>query len=148
MRAVIQRVSSSRVVVDDETVGSIGQGLMILLGVGQGDDDRTADYLADRAAGLRIFADEAGKMNLSVGQVGGSVLVVSQFTLFADCLRGRRPGFTGAADPATAKHLYEIFCQALRTRGLVVETGIFQANMQVHLVNDGPVTIVMDTAGK
>ncbi len=145
MRAVIQRVKSSHVVVDRETVGTIEQGLMVLLGVGQGDDSKKAAYLADRVAGLRIFADEAGKMNLSVTQVGGAVLVVSQFTLFADCYRGRRPGFTDAADPNIAKHLYEFFCDELRRLNIPVQTGIFQADMQVHLVNDGPVTIMLDT---
>ena len=145
MRAVIQRVQSSRVVVDQQTVGTIELGLLVLLGVGQGDDAKKAAYLADRVAGLRIFADEAGKMNLSVAQVGGAVLVVSQFTLYADCSRGRRPGFTDAADPATAKNLYEAFCDELRQRNVPVQTGIFQADMQVHLINDGPVTIWIDT---
>lgn len=145
MRAVLQRVRSSHVVVDNETVGSIDHGLMILLGVGQGDDTKKAIYLADRVAGLRIFSDEAGKMNLSVAQVGGSILVISQFTLFADCSRGRRPGFTEAADLVTAKNLYEFFCDELRRLNIPVQTGIFQADMQVHLVNDGPVTIILDT---
>jgi len=145
MRAVIQRVKSSHVVVDHETVGDIETGLMVLLGVGQGDDSKKAAYLADRVVGLRIFADEAGKMNLSVAQVGGAILVVSQFTLFADCYRGRRPGFTDAADPNTAKQLYEFFCDELRKQSIPVQTGIFQADMEVHIVNDGPVTIILDT---
>lgn len=145
MRAVIQRVRSSHVVVEGQTVGAISKGLMVLLGVGQGDDASNAAHLADRIAGMRIFADEAGKMNLSVSQVSGSILVVSQFTLYADCSRGRRPGFTGAADPTTAKLLYERFCEVLRKLSIPVETGIFQADMQVHLVNDGPVTIWLDT---
>ena len=145
MRAVIQRVQSSHVVVEGQTVGAISKGLMVLLGVGQGDDASNAAYLADRIAGMRIFADEAGKMNLSVAQTGNSILVVSQFTLYADCYRGRRPSFTGAADPTTAKLLYECFCEELRKLGISVETGIFQADMQVHLVNDGPVTIWLDT---
>jgi D-tyrosyl-tRNA(Tyr) deacylase len=145
MRAVIQRVDSSHVVVDNKTVGMIGRGLMVLLGVGQGDTPQTASYLADRVAGLRIFGDDNGKMNLSVTQVNGSVLVVSQFTLFADCYRGRRPGFTDAADPTTANQLYEFFCDELRRLDIPVQTGIFQADMQVHIVNDGPVTIILDT---
>lgn len=145
MRAVIQRVKSSHVVVDQEIVGTIQQGLMVLLGVGQGDDAKKAAYLADRVAGLRIFADDAGKMNLSVSQVGGAILVVSQFTLYADCYRGRRPGFTDAADPSTAKQLYEFFCDELRRQNIPIQTGVFQADMQVHLVNDGPVTMSIDT---
>jgi D-aminoacyl-tRNA deacylase len=145
MRAVIQRVVSSHVVVDHQTVGAIERGLMVLLGVGQGDTMQQASYLADRVAGLRIFGDENGKMNLSVSQSSGSILVVSQFTLLADCYRGRRPGFSGAADPATAKQLYEFFCDELRRLNIPVQTGIFQADMQVHLVNDGPVTIILDT---
>ncbi|MDZ4849344.1 MAG: D-aminoacyl-tRNA deacylase [Pirellulaceae bacterium] len=145
MRAVIQRVTSSKVVVDQVTVGSIDKGFLVLLGVGQGDDVEKAAYLADRIAGLRVFADAEGKMNLSVSQIGGSVLVVSQFTLYADCYRGRRPGFTNAAEPVIAKHLYESFCDELRRRNIPVQTGVFQADMQVHLVNDGPVTIFLDT---
>lgn len=145
MRAILQRVQSSHVVVDEKIVGSIGKGLMVLLGVGQGDDASKATYMADRVTGLRIFADEKGKMNLSIAQIGGEILVVSQFTLYADCSRGRRPGFTGAADPATAKQLYDRFCDELRDRNIAVQTGIFQADMLVHLVNDGPVTMMIDT---
>ena len=145
MRAVIQRVKSSHVIVDHETVGAIGQGLLVLLGVGQGDDTSNASFLADRIKGLRIFADAAGKMNLSVGQVEGAILVVSQFTLYADCNRGRRPGFSDAADPTVAKKMYEAFCDELRKLNIPVQTGIFQADMEVHLVNDGPVTIIIDT---
>ena len=145
MRAVIQRVKSSHVVVEHETVGAIEQGFLVFLGVGQGDNIQKATDLADRVAGLRIFADEAGKMNLSIEQVKGSILVVSQFTLFADCSRGRRPSFTQAAEPITAKNLYDYFCDELRIRNIPVATGIFQADMQIHLVNDGPVTIVLDT---
>ncbi len=145
MRAVIQRVKSSHVVVDHKTVGTIEKGLMVLLGVGQGDDSKKASYIADRIAGLRIFGDDAGKMNLSVAQVGGAILVVSQFTLYADCYRGRRPGFTDAAAPDTAKQLYEFFCDELRAQSIPVSTGIFQADMEVHIVNDGPVTIILDT---
>jgi D-tyrosyl-tRNA(Tyr) deacylase len=148
MRAVIQRVSSGSVAVDQEVVGAIGRGLLVLVGVGQGDDAQTAAYLADRILGLRIFADEQGKMNLSLKQVAGSILVVSQFTLYADVHRGRRPGFTGAADPQTARQLYQCFCDELRKAEVPVATGVFQADMQVQLVNDGPVTILIDTADR
>jgi len=144
MRAIIQRVLSSHVVVDDKTVGAIEQGLLVLLGVGQGDDLAICRYMADRVAGLRIFSDADGKMNLSANQLKLPILVVSQFTLYADVHRGRRPGFTDAAPPDIAKELYEIFCTELRNLGLVVETGIFQADMKVHLVNDGPVTIFIE----
>jgi D-aminoacyl-tRNA deacylase len=146
MRAVIQRVRQSSVTVHDEVVGQIELGLLVLLGVGKGDGPAEARYLADRIAGLRIFADEAGKMNLSIKQVGGSALVVSQFTLYADVDRGRRPSFTGAADPKTANELYQLFCEELKKLDVHVQTGIFQADMQVKLINDGPVTIIIDSA--
>lgn len=145
MRAVVQRVLSSHVEVEGRTVGQIEHGFMVLLGVGQGDDVAGAKYLADRVVGLRVFADEAGKMNLSIAQVGGAILVVSQFTLYADVHRGRRPGFSSAAPPEMANSLYEIFCNEIRSRSIPVQTGIFQADMKVHLVNDGPVTFVIDT---
>ncbi len=146
MRAVIQRVSSAHVEVDGEVTGRIGRGLLVLLGVGHGDTERQAHWLAEKIAGLRIFEDDAGKMNLSVQDVGGSVLVVSQFTLYADCRRGRRPSFTDAAPPDVADQLYQVFVDHLRAQGILVHTGVFQAHMDVHLVNDGPVTMVLDTA--
>jgi D-tyrosyl-tRNA(Tyr) deacylase len=133
--------------IDGEVAGSIGRGLLVLLGVGQGDSEKQAHWLADKIAGLRIFEDDAGKMNLSVEDVGGSALVVSQFTLYGDCRKGRRPSFTGAAPPEEADRLYQAFVARLRERGLPVETGVFQAMMQVHLVNDGPVTVVVESEG-
>lgn len=145
MRAVVQRVLRSSVTVEGKIVGEIEKGFMVLLGVGEGDGAAEAAYLADRVAGLRVFADENGKMNLSIKQIGGAVLAVSQFTLYADVDRGRRPGFTGAAGPVVAKELYEQFCDELRKLEVPVQTGIFQADMQVELVNDGPVTIIIES---
>jgi len=145
MRAVVQRVSSARVEVDGEATGSIGRGLLVLLGVGQGDTEKQAQWLAEKTAGLRIFEDDAGKMNLSVQDVGGSVLVVSQFTLYGDCRKGRRPSFTEAAPPDLADQLYQVFVNHLRALDIPVETGVFQAKMLVHLVNEGPATIWVDT---
>lgn len=133
--------------VDGKTVASIGRGLLVLLGVAEGDGERQAEWLADKIAGLRIFEDEAGKMNLSVQDVGGSALVVSQFTLLGDCRKGRRPSFSDAAPPEEADRLYQKFVERARAGGLRVETGVFQAHMGVHLVNDGPVTLVLDTEG-
>ncbi len=147
MRAVIQRVSSARVEVNGEVTGSISRGLLVLLGVGQGDTEKQAAWLADKLAGLRIFEDGAGKMNLSVQEIGGSMLVVSQFTLLADCRKGRRPSFSEAAPPHIAERLYQEFVRKLREGGVPVETGVFQAKMQVHLVNDGPVTVVLEAEG-
>ncbi|TNF50027.1 MAG: D-tyrosyl-tRNA(Tyr) deacylase [Deltaproteobacteria bacterium] len=145
MRVVIQRVSEASVTVDRQTVGAIGQGLMVLLGVAQGDTSQEAKFLAEKTAGLRIFEDDAGKMNRSVEEIGGSLLVVSQFTLLGDCRKGRRPGFAGAAPPELADQLYEEFVAALRSRGVNVATGVFRADMQVALVNDGPVTMLLDS---
>ena len=145
MRAVIQRVSEASVTVDQQTVGAIGQGLMVLLGVAQGDTSQEAKSLAEKTAGLRIFEDDAGKMNRSVEEIGGSLLVVSQFTLLGDCRKGRRPGFTNAAPPELADQLYEEYVAALRSRGVNVATGVFRADMQVALVNDGPVTMLLDS---
>lgn len=145
MRAVIQRVSEASVTVDQQTVGAIGQGLMVLLGVAQGDTSQEAKSLAEKTAGLRIFEDDAGKMNRSVEEIGGSLLVVSQFTLLGDCRKGRRPGFTDAAPPELADQLYEEYVAALRSRGVNVATGVFRADMQVALVNDGPVTMLLDS---
>ena len=145
MRAVIQRVSQASVVVAAQTVGAIDQGLMVLLGVAQGDTVKDAAYLAEKTAGLRIFEDDEGKMNRSVEEIDGSLLVVSQFTLLGDCRKGRRPGFTEAAPPELADALYQDYVDILRSRGLTVATGVFRADMQVALVNDGPVTIMLDS---
>lgn len=148
MRAVVQRVSEARVEVDGRVTGQIGLGLMVLLGVGKGDDESSADWLVDKIAGLRIFRDSEGKMNLSVEQSGGALLVVSQFTLYGDTRRGRRPSFDDAAPPAEANRLYEYFVDRARARGLRVETGVFQAMMSVHLVNEGPVTLICESPSK
>jgi D-tyrosyl-tRNA(Tyr) deacylase len=145
MRAVLQRVSRAAVVVDGEIVGAIERGLLVLLGVAATDTAAEMQRLAEKTAGLRIFADEAGKMNRSVGDVGGELLVVSQFTLFGDCRKGRRPSFVDAAPPEIAVPMYEAFVHALRSLGLPVRTGRFGAMMQVELVNDGPVTLILDT---
>jgi D-tyrosyl-tRNA(Tyr) deacylase len=145
VRALLQRTTGARVRVGDEIVGEIGAGLVVLLGVGPDDDEATTDALARRVTELRVFDDAAGRTNLSLGDVGGAVLVVSQFTLFADTRRGRRPGFTGAAAPEPAERLYLRFAEALRGLGIVVATGRFGAVMAVELVNDGPFTIWLDT---
>lgn len=145
MRALIQRIDTARVVVGDEITGEAAKGLLIFLGVKTGDDEKAVAFLVDKVINLRIFSDEQGKMNLSLLDVGGEVLVVSQFTLYADCRKGRRPGFQTAAAPAIGEQLYEQFVQALRDKVLSVATGRFGAEMQVTLVNDGPVTILLDT---
>ncbi|PLX85470.1 MAG: D-tyrosyl-tRNA(Tyr) deacylase [Desulfuromonas sp.] len=145
MRAVLQRVSSAAVLVDGKTVGAINRGILVLLGVEAGDTDKDLGFLAEKTAQLRIFEDDGGKMNLSVEDIGGSVLVVSQFTLLADCRKGRRPGFSRAAAPEAADAFYERFVETLRGRGLRVETGVFQAQMEVRLNNDGPVTMLLDS---
>jgi D-tyrosyl-tRNA(Tyr) deacylase len=148
VRALLQRTTGARVRVGDEIVGEIGAGLVVLLGVGPDDDEATTDALARRVTELRVFDDAAGRTNLSLVDVGGAVLVVSQFTLFADARRGRRPGFTGAAAPELAERLYLRFAEALRGLGIVVATGRFGAVMAVELVNDGPFTIWLDTADR
>jgi D-tyrosyl-tRNA(Tyr) deacylase len=145
MRAVVQRVSRASVKVEGELIGEIGKGLLVLLGVAQDDSEADADYLAEKIAGLRIFEDDAGKMNLSVAEIGGSVLAVSQFTLFGDVRRGKRPSFDAAARPEQAKSLYEHFVERIRGGGLRCETGRFQEMMEVELVNSGPVTILLDS---
>ncbi len=145
MRAVVQRVRRAQVVVDGETVGVIGSGLLVLLGVATGDTVEQCVWMADRLAKLRIFPDDAGKMNLDLRTVGGSALVVSQFTLFGDCTSGRRPGFTGAARPEVARPLVDQFAEELVALGVPVATGRFGADMQVELVNDGPVTLILDS---
>ena len=146
MRAVVQRVTQARVEVDGAVVGEIGPGLLVLLGVAKTDTTADAGFLAEKIAGLRIFSDAAGKMNLSVADIGGAMLAVSQFTLYGDCRKGRRPSFDHAAPAEQARALYEQFVAAARRAGLRVETGIFQADMAVSLVNDGPVTLIVETA--
>jgi len=145
MRAVVQRVSRARVEVDGRTTSEIGEGMLVLVGVAKTDAEADAAQLAEKIAGLRLFNDDNGKMNRSVEEVGGAVLVVSQFTLHGDCRKGRRPSFDRAAPAAQAQALYEKFLHVLRHRGLKVETGVFQAMMEVELVNAGPVTLLVDT---
>jgi D-tyrosyl-tRNA(Tyr) deacylase len=145
MRAVVQRVSRARVTVNGEIAGKIGLGLLVLLGIGQDDAEADAIYLAEKIAGLRVFEDAEGKMNRSVQEVGGSVLAVSQFTLYGDVRRGKRPSFDGAAPPEKARRLYEFFVEQIRAAGLRCETGRFQEMMQVELANEGPVTILLDS---
>jgi D-tyrosyl-tRNA(Tyr) deacylase len=146
MRAVVQRVREASVRVDREVVGRIGYGILVLLGVGQQDGPEDAAYLADKVVHLRIFADDEGKMNRSLLDTGGALLVVSQFTLWGDCRKGRRPSFVAAAEPEKAKALYQAFIRHARDSGVAVETGRFQEAMLVSLVNDGPVTLLLDSA--
>jgi len=146
MRAVVQRVRRAKVTVGGEITGEIGLGLLVLLGVGAGDTRADVDYLAEKTVGLRIFEDAGGKMNLPVGEVGGAVLVVSQFTLYGDARRGKRPSFDSAAPPDVARSLYEYFVEKVRGAGLRCETGRFQEMMKVELVNEGPVTILLDSS--
>lgn len=149
MKVVVQRVSEASVSIDDEVVGSISRGFMLLVGVGPNDTEEDVKYVARKVAKMRVFTDENDKMNLSLDQVDGKVLSISQFTLFADTRKGNRPSFTGAADPELGDKLYQAFNQELReVHGLAVETGQFGADMQVSLVNDGPVTIIVDSADK
>ena len=145
MRAVLQRVVRASVSVADEIVGQIRQGWLVLLGVAEGDTDADADWMAEKIAGLRAFADDAGKMNLAVADVGGGVLVVSQFTLLGDCRKGRRPSFDQAASPETADRLYQKVVERLAGLGLPVATGVFRAHMSVELLNDGPVTFCLES---
>jgi len=144
MKAVIQRVGFASVTVDQELVARIPHGILVLIGIEKGDDEAKADWLAEKIAGLRIFSDEDGKMNRSVVEVGGELLVVSQFTLAGNCSKGKRPSFDTAAPPDEGKRLYDYFVDAVRKLGLPVQTGIFQADMKVHLVNDGPVTFILE----
>jgi D-aminoacyl-tRNA deacylase len=144
MRAVVQRVKRARVTVDGATVGQIGAGLVVLVGVAEGDGEQEAEALAGKVARLRVFEDEAGKFDRSVADAGGAVLAVSQFTLIADTRRGNRPSFSHAARPEVAEPLFDRFCETLGSLGLPVETGVFGARMEVELLNDGPVTIVFD----
>ncbi len=145
MRSVLQRVTKASVTVDGQVVGQIGLGWLVLLGVARGDSDEDADKLAEKVVGLRAFEDSAGKMNLAVGEVGGAVLVVSQFTLLGDCRAGRRPSFIEAAEPGEAERLYLRFAEKVRSLGLPVETGTFRADMKVELLNDGPVTLLLES---
>jgi len=145
MRAVVQRVSRAKVTVSGETCGEIGRGLLVLLGVGQTDTEADAEYLANKVAGLRVFEDADGKMNLSASEIGGGVLTISQFTLYGEVRRGKRPSFDAAASPGLARKLYEHFVERIRAAGLTCETGRFQEMMQVESVNDGPVTILLDS---
>lgn len=145
MRAVIQRVKSAQVIVNEKTIGSIGFGLLVLLGISREDNCDDADYLVEKSINLRIFEDQDGKMNRSLFDVGGEMLIVSQFTLIADCRKGRRPSFTAAAEPAEAKKLYQYFIERVKEKGITVATGEFQALMEVGLINNGPVTILMDS---
>ena len=145
MKAVLQRVSRAQVDVAGKTTGRICRGIMVLLGVEKGDEERDADRLADKIVNLRIFEDEAGKMNLALKEIGGELLVVSQFTLAGNCAKGRRPSFDAAAPPAEANRLYEYFVGRVKALGVPVATGIFQAMMEVELVNDGPVTFILES---
>jgi D-tyrosyl-tRNA(Tyr) deacylase len=147
LKAVVQRVSSARVEVASESVGEIGRGLLVLLGVAKEDEDKDAHWMADKIISLRIFEDENEKMNLGLKEVGGALLAVSQFTLLGDCRKGRRPSFVAAAPPERADLLYRSFVTRVRELGIPTETGRFQAHMAVHLVNDGPVTILLDSRG-
>ncbi len=145
MRAVIQRITASKVEVEGKTIGETGPGLLALLGISRTDQEKDADYLSDKMAHLRIFEDDAGKMNRSVMETGGQIMVVSQFTLLGDCRKGRRPSFVAAAPPKEAEKLYLYFVNRLKSKGIAVSTGRFQANMAVSLVNDGPVTLILES---
>jgi D-tyrosyl-tRNA(Tyr) deacylase len=145
MRTVIQRVQSASVYVDGQLIGKIGNGLLVFIGIGKGDGESDVSFMISKLPDLRIFEDASGKFNLSLRETKGEILVVSQFTLFGDCSRGRRPSFTEAEEPIAAKSLYERFVFRLREQGLPVQTGEFQAKMEVHLVNDGPVTLLLDS---
>jgi len=147
MRAVLQRVRQARVEVEGQVVGSIGRGLVVLLGIARTDTPADADYLAEKILGLRIFPDEEGKMNRGLTDIGGSLLVISQFTLYGDTRKGRRPSFDQAAPPEQARGLYEYFLEAVRARAVPCQAGIFQAMMDVHLINEGPVTIICESRG-
>lgn len=148
MKALVQRVSRATVEIAQNEVAAIDRGLLVLLGVGKGDNEQDGEWLAGKIARLRVFADEAGKMNRSLQDIRGEVLVVSQFTLFGDVRRGNRPGFDGAADPETANRLYELFCDRLGKYGIAVRQGVFAADMQVSLINDGPVTLMLETPAR
>uniref|UniRef100_UPI0011F313EC D-aminoacyl-tRNA deacylase n=1 Tax=Roseiconus lacunae TaxID=2605694 RepID=UPI0011F313EC len=144
MRVVLQRVSEASVKVDEEIVGQINHGFVALVGIGHGDDEKIIEWMADKTVQLRVFEDDAGKMNRSLADVSGGVLAISQFTLYGDCRKGRRPAFTAAAAPEVAKQLYEHYVNAIGKHGIEVQTGIFAADMKVSLINDGPVTMLLD----
>jgi D-tyrosyl-tRNA(Tyr) deacylase len=148
MRVCVQRVSEAQVTVDSKAVGEIGRGLVVLLGVSAHDTDDDLDWLAEKVVGLRVFEDDAGKMNRSLAEVGGAMLVVSQFTLYGDCRRGRRPSFTAAAAPELAERMYEAFVERARRAGVTVQTGRFREHMLVSLTNDGPVTLWIDSSDR
>lgn len=145
MRAVIQRVKSAEVLVNERSIGKIGKGLLVFVGIGRGDGEEDLSFFASKIPDLRIFEDSEGKFNLSLKEIKGEMLVVSQFTLYGDCRKGRRPSFTEAEEPALARDLYERLVLKLREQGISVQTGEFQAKMEVHLINDGPVTLVLDS---
>ncbi len=145
MRIVWQRVLEASVTVDNRKISSIGRGALILVGVEKGDTDRDAAFLADKCVHIRAFSDEAGRLNRSIADIGGELLIVSQFTLCGDCRKGRRPSFTGAAPPAEGRKYYELFCSMTADKGVLVRKGVFQADMQVMLVNDGPVTLILES---
>ena len=145
MKFVLQRVLEAKVDVDGKTVGQIGKGFLLLVGVSNEDNKEIADKMIEKVARLRLFKDENGKTNLNIADIGGEVIVVSQFTLYADCRKGNRPSFTGACEPQKANRLYEYFCQEAEALGVKVERGVFGADMQVELINDGPVTIMLDS---
>lgn len=148
MRAVVQRVSRAQVSIDEKTTGSIGQGMVVFVGVSPSDTEKDIQWLAEKIVHLRIFEDKDGKMNTSLADIEGEVLIISQFTLYGDCRKGRRPGFSGAAPPAKAEPYYLKFVQEVKSKGVQVATGTFQADMQVELVNDGPVTLLLDSEKK
>lgn len=145
MRSVVQRVSEASVTIDDKIAGQIGRGLVVLLGIKQGDTEKDASWLAEKIVNLRIFEDDKGKMNLSLADIGGEMLIISQFTLFGDCRKGRRPGFSSAAPPELAEPLYRQFIEKVNNLEIKTATGIFQAEMAVQLTNDGPVTMLLDS---
>jgi D-aminoacyl-tRNA deacylase len=148
MKLVIQRVSQASVIIEGSTVGAIRTGLVVFVGISHSDTRAEADYLSDKVLGLRIFPDESGKMNRNIAEAGGALLVVSQFTLYGDCRKGRRPSFDRAAPPEQARAMYDYFVETLRRGSVPVETGVFQAMMEVHLVNQGPVTLLVDSDGR
>lgn len=145
MRAILQRVLNASVKVDGQTIGEIGKGLLVFLGVGEGDTENDLKYIADKCIGLRIFSDEEDKMNLSLTDVGGQMLVISQFTLYGDCRKGRRPSFSASMEPVKAKEMYERFIEYIKEAGIKTEHGKFGADMKVELINDGPVTLMLDS---